>query len=318
MQQLSNFGIGASEIAAIAGLNPYHSPWDVWLRKTGQTVEDPQTTFTEWGHRLEPAIRQAYVDQTGHTVHVPSTSMFHAETPWARATPDGLVVKEPHTFEAVVQCKNVGTWVEKAWRDAPPQYVQLQEHWEMYVTGLERSDIAVLIGGNDFRVYTVHRDDKLIEGLVTIAAEFWGRVQTKQAPNIDGSDACSRYFEERLTKAGAVELVADASTDASMVEWSELHHTAKRCERRIKEIKNAVLADLVGAKADRVTSQVGTAKLRKTGGGTKTTTNWELVAQLCGTNVPEYAAIVAANTTTTESPSRLSLYPPREWGKESE
>lgn len=37
-QELSRHGIGASEIAAIAGLNPYASPWGVWPAKTGQST----------------------------------------------------------------------------------------------------------------------------------------------------------------------------------------------------------------------------------------------------------------------------------------
>jgi predicted phage-related endonuclease len=29
-------GIGASEISALFGMNPYQSAWDVWARKTGR------------------------------------------------------------------------------------------------------------------------------------------------------------------------------------------------------------------------------------------------------------------------------------------
>ena len=180
-QNLSKHGIGASEISAIAGLNPYASPWDVWLRKTGQADEQEESAPMEWGNRLEPAIRQAYVDKTHSTVMVPASSLFHYTNQWARATPDGIVVDQKPSasgavWQALVQCKNVGTWVEKAWREAPPNYVQLQEAWEMYVTDTKRADIAVLIGGNDFRIYTVHRDDKLIADLLDIATEFGGRV----------------------------------------------------------------------------------------------------------------------------------------------
>src|SRR5689334_16414020 len=93
-QQLSSLGIGASEISAVVGMNPYASPWSIWLRKTGQAPDVEETEPMEWGNRLEPAIRQKYVDVTGHSVYVPPKSMFSEERPWARATPDGIVVEQ--------------------------------------------------------------------------------------------------------------------------------------------------------------------------------------------------------------------------------
>jgi putative phage-type endonuclease len=263
-QTLNNHGIGASEIASIAGMNPYASPWDVWLRKTGQAEEFAGNTFTEWGHRLEPAIRQAYCDKTGAAVEIPSDSMFHPETPWARATPDGLVIEKAERV-SLVQCKNVGTWVEKAWKEAPPDYVQLQEQWEMHVTGLTRADVAVLIGGNDFRIYTIHRDDKIIGDLVTIAADFWRHVVTKTPPPIDGSEACQKHIEKRYAKADAIELEADPELERRLSVWQLLHQQSKRVETAISVIKNEVRQVLADAKADRIRSAAGTPYLNVKG-----------------------------------------------------
>src|SRR5512134_3290083 len=137
MQTLNKSGIGASEISSIVGMNPYASPWDVWLKKTGQAPDEAENPAMEWGHRLEPAIRQKYVDDTGTLMYVPPTSIFHADTLWARATPDGIAVREtfhgrtdawPSEFWThLLQCKNVGHWVGRDWEQVPPVYVQLQE-----------------------------------------------------------------------------------------------------------------------------------------------------------------------------------------------
>jgi putative phage-type endonuclease len=263
-QRLSRAGIGASEIASIVGLNPYASPWDVWLEKTGQREPFTGNQFTEWGHRLEPAIRQAYCDKTGHAIEVPTDSLFHPTTSWARATPDGFVIEGTKRV-SLVQCKNVGTWVEKSWKDAPPDYVQLQEQWEMYVTELARADVSVLIGGNDFRIYTIHRDDKVIGDLVKIAADFWRRVETKTPPAVDGSDACQRHIERRFAKSDAIVLDADAELEHQMTEWQRLHLMAKTVEKRIKVLKNKVRTVLADAKADRIRSSVGTTYLQSSG-----------------------------------------------------
>jgi putative phage-type endonuclease len=275
-QQLSKYGIGGSDIGTVAGLNPYASPWDLWRRKTDQAPEPTQNPAMEWGNRLEPAIRQKYVDDTGLIVHVPWESLFHPDIKFARATPDGIVVEQAEDladqsrWQHIVQCKNVGTWVEKAWIDAPPAYVQLQEQWEMFVVGLARADIAALIGGNDFRIYTIHRDDKIIADLLSIASDFWRRVEQRIPPAIDNSDACREHFEAKFAKSNAVEIVADAELDGLFGSWLELTRAIKQSTKEVERIRNVVRSHLADAQADRIVSSIGTAKLVKNENGKQT------------------------------------------------
>jgi len=267
VQHLSRYGIGASEIAAIAGLNPYASPWDVWIEKTGQGPAKKETETMEWGKRLEPAIRQKYVDETGWMVDVPIASIFHPEAEWARATPDGIVPGTEYRLSAVgmrpmavdsvlVQCKNVGAWCAGDWKEAPPVYVQLQEQWEMYVAGVRRADVAVLIGGNDFRIYTVHRDNEIIKDLRDIAGAFWERVQTMAEPDIDHSDACRDHFTRKLGRVG-LELQADESIDILIGHWRELHLAQKQIKLQLDVVRNRVRAVLASAQADSISSRHG-------------------------------------------------------------
>ena len=319
-QQLSNHGIGASEIASIAGMNPYSSAWDVWLMKTGQKEPFAGNTHTEWGHRLEPVIRQAYADQTGALIHVPSESMFHPECDWARATPDGIgleygIPDRRADWTHLLQCKNVGTWVEKAWSAAPPAYVQLQEQWEMHVTGLMRADVAVLIGGSDFRVYTVHRDDRMIADLVTIASDFWSRVQSRTEPKIDESEACRDHFTKKLKRGDAVEMTADAELDEVIVKWERLHRDAKAIDKETERLKNIVRRALADAQASRIASSAGSPFVTFKDGGKKT--DWKLIAELLGStkcDPAEFTALVDANTTM--KPETVVLNAPRAWAKE--
>lgn len=320
----SNFGIGASEIAAVVGLNPYASPWDVWLYKTGQVDRDPTNGPMEWGHRLEPAIRQKYVDMTESTVWAPPQSLYDEQVTWARATPDGIVVSSGianrKNWQSLLQCKNVGTWVEKAWSAAPPIYVQLQEQWEMRVTGLDRADVAVLIGGNDYRCYTVHRDDKMIGDLLTIADDFWHKVESRTQPIVDDSDACKEHFEKKYTKASNIEMVADEECESLFVEWQRLHLEEKRIEKEAKRIRNLVRERLAEAQADRIKSSIGTAVLQRSGGKPTVETDWKVIAELLGSTKctpEEFAELVTASTTAGTTAEKVTLYAPRTWAKES-
>lgn len=136
----------------------------------------------------------------------------------------------------------------------------------MYVTELDRADVAVLIGGNDFRIYTVHRDDKTIGGLVTLASAFWRSVETRVAPVIDDSDACQRHIERLYPKRpDAVTLEADEEVRARIAEWQRLSNIAKTVERQIGTIKNEVRAVFADAGADRIRSDVGTPYLNVKG-----------------------------------------------------
>lgn len=324
-QNLSRYGLGASEIAAVAGLSPFSSPWKVWLQATGQAEDVEQNSFMEWGHRLEPAIRQKYSDDTGFVVYVPPSSMFHPRRAWARATPDGIAgaeIKPDQLLDPkrhhLVQIKNTGEWAGKSWSDGPPAHVVLQELWELDVTGLDRADVAVLIGGNDFRIYTVHRDQKAIDDLVTIGEDFWKKVEKRIEPSVDDSEACRQHFEKRF-KSNTVELAADADTESLFAEWRTLTQQQKANEKRIETIRNLVRKQLAEADASRLVSTIGTAALTFPAPPTpKKETNWKHVAELLGSKSPDlFAELVTANTnTTTPSPKAPALYAPRNWNKE--
>lgn len=320
-QQLSTFGIGASEIAAVCGLHEFSSPWDVYRKKIGE-APDVDTERMEWGLRLEPAIRQKYADDTGAALYVPSVSLFHPATKWARATPDAIVLESEEPLAKwvhLVQAKNVDTWVARSWRDAPPVYVQLQEQWELYVTDLSRADVAALIGGNDYRVYTVHRDQKLINDLVTVAEDFWRRVERREPPKVDESTACRDHFTSRLVGAPQVELLADAELELTIAEWYSARLAQKKAAKDIERHRNTVLSVLQSAQADRIVSPHGTPKLARHEEREHTETNWQLVAQLLA-HAPNpgevYAEIVAANTTTIKTPATVTLREPHQWSKE--
>jgi putative phage-type endonuclease len=320
-QTLSRHGIGASEIGAVAGLNPFASPWDIWLRKTGQAPDVEQNAPMEWGNRLEPAIRQKYCDDTSSSVYVPTASLFSTEREWARATPDGVVVAgTEQSWQHLLQCKNVGEWVARSWSDSPPAYVQLQTQWEMYVTGLQRDDVACLIGGNQFRIYTIHRDDKAIADLLTIADDFWAKVEKRIAPKVDDSDACREHFERRF-KREAVEVVADAQVEDMFADWHELTLRQKHDKKRIETIRNQIREVLAEAGATVVRSSFGDAKLTFASEPDPVAeTNWKHVAQLLSIKCApgEYVELVQAATTTTQPKAKApTLYAPRQWAKES-
>ncbi|MBK7350780.1 MAG: YqaJ viral recombinase family protein [Gemmatimonadetes bacterium] len=173
---LRQTGIGASEIAAVAGLDPHRTPLDVWMLKRALTEPFAGNEFTRWGHRLEAVIAGAYADARGVLLDTRET-LRHPNEPWMLATPDRVVLDPGGGEERLLQVKNRGLRQADRWgepgTDQVPDEVAAQCHWEMTVTELDRCDVAVLIGGNDFRVYSLRRDPEIEAALVGIGRRFW-------------------------------------------------------------------------------------------------------------------------------------------------
>ena len=80
-------GIGASDAAAAVGLNPYQSPLELWMIKTGRDgllpAPDPDDIHTPlyWGNLLEPKVAEAYAKATGNKVRRVTVSYTHLTLP---------------------------------------------------------------------------------------------------------------------------------------------------------------------------------------------------------------------------------------------
>lgn len=189
-------GIGSSDAAAAVGLNPYKSQLELWMEKTGRlntrtethdnTNEDDNTPLF-WGTVLEPIVAEHYARRTGFKVRRVNAILQHPTYPWMLANLDREVVGSDAV--QVLECKTAGINGAKLWRDGVPEYVQLQVMHQLAVTGQQAADVAVLVGGHELRTYRLERDDALIEGLITLEAEFWRHVEEDIPPPADASDS---------------------------------------------------------------------------------------------------------------------------------
>lgn len=85
-------GIGSSDAAAAVGLNPYKSPLELWLEKTGrvEVVEqrEDMEAATYWGTLLEPLVAAAYTAKTGNKVRRLNAVLQHPSFPYLLANID--------------------------------------------------------------------------------------------------------------------------------------------------------------------------------------------------------------------------------------
>lgn len=190
-------GIGGSDIAAICGLNPWTSPIEIWLRKTGQTVPSRRdgnlSEAALMGHLLEPFVAKRFTDLTGLPVHDHPGTLRHGTTPWLMANLDRVTVE--HGEPGVVELKTRSSYALADWESEPPVDVQVQVQWQLAVTGWPFGYAAALIGGQRTIVHRLDRDEQMIADLMQIGGEFWAQVQAGVRPAVDGSDATGRLLD---------------------------------------------------------------------------------------------------------------------------
>src|SRR5690606_29968470 len=56
-------GIGGSDIATIAGVNPWSSPVELYLDKLGELPERPETDAMRFGKRLEQVVADEFAER---------------------------------------------------------------------------------------------------------------------------------------------------------------------------------------------------------------------------------------------------------------
>lgn len=165
--------IGGSEIATAIGASRWSSPFELWAQKTGRIERAKESTDAMyWGTVLEPIIRDEFAKRTGMTVKTTNYIFASRTHPFMTANLDGFVDLGNGEC-AVLEIKTAGSYAETDWQDGLPIEYFLQVQQYLYITGMKKAYVAVLLGGNNFKHLEVARDDSSIEIIVQLATEFW-------------------------------------------------------------------------------------------------------------------------------------------------
>lgn len=224
-------GIGASEIAAIAGLSKWESQLSVYLRKTGEAGPIPDNRAMRVGRRLEPIVIGEYCEESGEEVALyPCPLIAHPEFPHHLATPDADL-KSGRLVEAkTASIRTLSDWGPSGTDEIPDSYVA-QCQWQAHVAGRDEVKLAVLIAGDELRVYTIERNERLIGHLIEAAAEFWVRVHRRDPPDPDFEHPRTPELLRGLYGTIADDQVIDLS-GSSRAAWE----TYEELGREIKEL----------------------------------------------------------------------------------
>lgn len=171
--QARRAGIGGSDAGAVLGLNRWKTPLDVYLEKIGEADPQADNDATYWGNVLEDVVAAEYARREGVRVRRRNMTMASPEHPFMLANVDRTVDGQ----RKVLECKTAGQYMSDEWGpdgsdQVPDSYLVQVTHY-MMVTGYQQADLAVLIGGRDFRIYRIGYDRELADMIAEHEAQFW-------------------------------------------------------------------------------------------------------------------------------------------------
>jgi predicted phage-related endonuclease len=177
-------GVGGSELLAALGKDSRCSRLELYKRKVGE-LPDPDFSDNErvrFGNLLEPVIRQEVGRRLKTQILIPEHTLFHPDAPllghpdgWFPAWNEGLEIKTCDKYEA-------DEFGEEESDQVPIRYL-VQCSAYMALTGAAKWRLAVLIGGNELRLYEIPRDEQLESALIAGATEFWKHVEARRPPD---------------------------------------------------------------------------------------------------------------------------------------
>jgi len=246
-------GIGASEAAAVLGIDHWAGAMEVYARKIGAWGETETNNAMRWGLYLEAPIAEEYARVTGRKVrrNTDYTIMKLPGKPHIRCTPDAWI-EDPKRGPGILQIKS--TRRESDWTRGVPDPVQVQVNQEMLCCGVAWGSVAVLIGTRwEFRHFDLDRHEAFCtKVLIPALDEFWCRIQERRPPPADATKTCGKaltalypYDTGESVALGNEFLAADVQRLGIIRQMDALKKEKERLENLLKaEIKTATFGVL--------------------------------------------------------------------------
>lgn len=192
--ELRKQDITSTEIAALFGVSPYATRFEVWNEKAGRL----DTVFNDnervaWGRRLEPVIAAGLAEEHGLTIAPLKNYMRHATVKRMGSSFDFEILdpQRPDLEVGVFEIKNVDSlifrqqWVKDGDHIEAPVHIELQLQHQLAVSGRKWGAIGVLIGGNEANLIRRERDEEAIAPIESEVAAFWASIDAGEMPEPD-------------------------------------------------------------------------------------------------------------------------------------
>ncbi|HEX5034888.1 MAG TPA: YqaJ viral recombinase family protein [bacterium] len=234
--------IGASDAAAVLGLDPYRNPSDVYHEKVTDLEPDESSEAATIGQVLEDGIldwgakeRGVQIVKNQFRVHENGIMSIHYD-----ALVKGNIAES-------MECKTAGIltpfdreeWGEVGTDEIPTRYIiQCQQGFSI-LPELQTTWVPVLLGGVGLRMYRVDRNDEMVRFLEEFIPDFHHKHIVQKVPPVDPPP--SMEVLKRIKRMPATTVPIDP---ALVTAWQDAKKVAKSAGEAEDLAKRAVLAAL--------------------------------------------------------------------------
>jgi putative phage-type endonuclease len=232
--------LGSSDMAAVLGLDPFRTAYDVYLEKTAELEEQKETTAMARGNYLEVALLDFAEDNLGP---ITRNQYRRAEgLPFGTNT-DGIVNDSGNPVEA----KSQGAFSNEHWGDAGtddmPHRVIIQSHFHMICTGKDYCHVPAYLPYREFQLFGVEQDKEISDIVIEQGVAFWDNHVLKGVPPEGQPNVAILKRIKRIPET-VVEI------DYALIEaWNIAKENEKAAKAIAKEAQASILSALGTAEA---------------------------------------------------------------------
>lgn len=255
-------GLGGTDMASICGAG-FHTAAEVFEEKIApEPIDRPPTDLMRMGVATEDFNAQLYAEKTGAELVSPGLVRSEIE-PWAFATLDRSRVDVIEGLGTPVELKYT-PFFSDAWGPDGSDEIRdgytIQATWEAFILrslghDVTRTDVAVLAGSGEHRIFHVPYDPQLGEMLLLLGRAFWACVEKRS-----GVEGWQHPLLDTITeKLQAIH--PETATDLGPSAWPLVEEidsltltkqAGEEAEDRIKFLKKQLAAMLGGFEVGRL------------------------------------------------------------------
>ncbi len=236
------YGIGASDVPTILGINPFQTPLELFNRLTGISEPVEQSEAMYWGKKHEQTIAERFSEDHGVKLMAYKKRYHSKKCPFFSCELDRIIVSS----DTVVECKSVTAYKAKEWGGSDtemPSYIIAQVMAQLGLSERKSAWVACLIGGNDYREKFITFDAEFYNSIEEKAIEFWSMVESNTPPMVMlGDDDAILALHPKNNEE--VQSIEEMNASIALLQETKAHIKTLEDEKGILEVK---LKEVIGS-----------------------------------------------------------------------
>lgn len=266
--------IGSSDIGAIAGLNKFCTPYDVWCEKkglkTGQGFGQGESGYDQaaLGSHLESFILNKMRVELINREELHKDTIAYVGSVWGDEENKRLICSTdceaftPSGLKLILEAKTAKIFFNEEWKAGVPPSYYAQVQWQLGITGYDKAYIGCLVAGDvsKFYVHEIERDEYYIARLREIATSFIEMLDNNIPPKATAKDLGNDNLKPLpLEEREVVSLnVSDSGEDvmetfrryAGLYQLRKTGELTLNQEKELKNLKAEIFQLLIISKGD--------------------------------------------------------------------